>query len=75
MRERRLQRRARTRLLGCVGAAALFVVALAYSLPRLAGQRAGRHARLPGPGDGGMYDSIGAGFDDAVARLGLDAQR
>ncbi|OGN81355.1 MAG: hypothetical protein A2X23_08935 [Chloroflexi bacterium GWC2_73_18] len=73
-RERRLERRARVRLVGFVGAVALFIAAAGYGLLAWPGPAPDVVLVYPGPGDAGMYDSIGAGFDDAVTRLGLDAQ-
>jgi hypothetical protein len=55
-RERRLERRARTRLLAFVGAAALFVAAVAYALVAWPGRAPDVVLVYPGPGDN-MYDS------------------
>lgn len=73
-RQRRLERRARVRLLGLAGAVALLIAAAGYGIVAWPGPAPDVVLVYPGPGDAGMYDSIGAGFDDAVKRLGLDAQ-
>jgi DNA-binding SARP family transcriptional activator/basic membrane lipoprotein Med (substrate-binding protein (PBP1-ABC) superfamily) len=73
-RERRLERRARVRLVGFVAAAALFVAAVAYAIVSWPGRAPDIALVYPGPGDGGMYDAVGVGFDEAAARLGVDAQ-
>jgi basic membrane lipoprotein Med (substrate-binding protein (PBP1-ABC) superfamily) len=73
-RERRLVRVARMRLAGLVGAATLLVAAVGYGIVAWPGAAPDVVLVYPGSAAGGMYDGIGDGFDDAVARLGLDAQ-
>jgi basic membrane lipoprotein Med (substrate-binding protein (PBP1-ABC) superfamily)/DNA-binding SARP family transcriptional activator len=75
-RVRRLERGARVRLLGFVAAAALLVAAIAYGLASWPGRAPDVVLVYPGPGANGLYEyeSIKRGFDDGVARLGLDAQ-
>jgi basic membrane lipoprotein Med (substrate-binding protein (PBP1-ABC) superfamily)/DNA-binding SARP family transcriptional activator len=73
-RERRLERRARWRLLGLVGTAALLIAALAFVVVAWPGRAPDVVLVYPGAGDGGMYDSVGAGFGDAAKSMGLDAQ-
>jgi basic membrane lipoprotein Med (substrate-binding protein (PBP1-ABC) superfamily) len=72
--ERRLERRARVRLAGLVGAAALFVAAVLYGVTSWPGRAPEAVLVYPGPGDGAMFDGFGAGFSAAVSDLGLDAQ-
>ena len=74
-RQRGLERTARVRLAGLIVAAILIVAAATYGI--LAPPAGGPDVVLlyPGPGDGGMYDSIERGFDGAVERNALDGQR
>jgi len=74
VRERGLERRARARLVAFVAAAAMLVAAVGYGLVAWPGRAPDVVLVYPGPGDGGMYDSMGVGFTDAVAELNLDGQ-
>jgi basic membrane lipoprotein Med (substrate-binding protein (PBP1-ABC) superfamily)/DNA-binding SARP family transcriptional activator len=71
---RRLERRARVRLAGFIAVIALLAVAAAWVTASWPGPAPSVVLVYPGPGDGGMYDSIAAGFDEATYRLDLDAQ-
>jgi basic membrane lipoprotein Med (substrate-binding protein (PBP1-ABC) superfamily)/DNA-binding SARP family transcriptional activator len=71
---RRLERRARVRLAGFIAVIALLAVAAAWATASWPGPAPNVVLVYPGPGDGGMYDSIAAGFNEVANRLDLDAQ-
>jgi basic membrane lipoprotein Med (substrate-binding protein (PBP1-ABC) superfamily) len=73
-RERGIERTARLRLVGLVGVAVALVAAVAWTMLAWPGAAPDIVLVYPGADRGGMYDSIAAGFDSAVARHGLDAQ-
>jgi DNA-binding SARP family transcriptional activator/basic membrane lipoprotein Med (substrate-binding protein (PBP1-ABC) superfamily) len=71
---RRLERRARVRLAGFIAVVALLAVTAAWVTVSWPGPAPSVVLVYPGPGDGGMYDSIAAAFNEATDRLDLDAQ-
>jgi basic membrane lipoprotein Med (substrate-binding protein (PBP1-ABC) superfamily)/DNA-binding SARP family transcriptional activator len=74
--QRRLQRRARNRLIGLIGVVALLVAGIGLALvDPFAGPPPDIAVVLQGPLDRGVDDLIEAGFDRAVAGTGLDTER